>query len=34
MHVLPYGEVNLDMTSRLDLGAAVAHAAEGLAQTG
>lgn len=32
MHVLPYGEVNLNMTSRLDLGVAVADAADGLAQ--
>jgi TnpA family transposase len=34
MHVPPYGEVNLDMTSRLDLGPAVAFTADGLAQTG
>jgi hypothetical protein len=34
MHVLPYGQVNLDMTSRLDLGSATAHGVDGLAQTG
>lgn len=34
LHVLPYGEVNLDMTFRLDLGEAAAHVADELAHTG
>ena len=34
VHVVPYGEVNLDMTSRLDLAAAVAHEAHELPRTG
>ena len=34
LHVLPYGEVNLDMTSRLDLGMADAPGNDEFAQTG
>ena len=34
MHVLPYGEINLDMTSRLDLDSGDAGGVDDLAQTG
>ncbi len=34
MHVLPYGEINLDMTSRLDLDCGDARGVDDLAQTG